>query len=237
MKYLFRTIIISSISLFVLLQFWHLFISLPVFQLKQIIIEGNSILSEQRIKQTVKLPDRESLFLIDLTKPQKDLSNIVQVRRVSLKKKFPGTVIIKIMERKPWAYVQIKDNFWMIDDEGVALNDMSIKTIKEQDLPLLVGLASIKDIPMTVSEIKSLLTPLKESLPQIKMKLDLTDLFAIKLSLTDKSRQLFIKIGPCQEQARKVVVIKALLKVIENKWSSVEYIDVRVPKNAVIKYR
>jgi cell division septal protein FtsQ len=48
---------------------------------------------------------------------------------------------------------------------------------------------------------------------------------------------LRVKVGRDENVKEKMGVFKRLLPVIADKWSQVEYVDVRYPDNPVVKYK
>lgn len=50
-------------------------------------------------------------------------------------------------------------------------------------------------------------------------------------------KDLKIKIGDNEQLDRKATIIKYLFPVLQERYSTIEYLDVRFPENIVIKYR
>lgn len=80
---------------------------------------------------------------------------------------------------------------------------------------------------------QTLIERLKTFIPEDSITFDQSD----PQQLVVLWKDLNIKIGSPQENLnQKIIVLKALFPIIQNRYDYIEYVDIRYPDNAVIKY-
>lgn len=106
-----------------------------VFYINQIEIEGtNDILKKDIID---KLKDFENKPIININKNilENEILRDARVKDVRIIKKYPNKLIVQINERKPLAYILIKDKLFVVD------KDMNIfstyEELKGREIPLI----------------------------------------------------------------------------------------------------
>ena len=107
------------------------------FSIKKIEIEGNYILNSEEIVQRLNFLYRESLFFLSLKKIQENLKNETFIESFILKKIYPSTLKIIIVEKKPIATLQNKKKKFYISNKGDFIDFQDIAIYK--DLPTVFG--------------------------------------------------------------------------------------------------
>jgi cell division septal protein FtsQ len=108
------------------------------------------------------------------------------------------------------------------------------------DLPVISGmnekevLESLRIDEKSAKLVADVIVKFSRFLEARKMQLELEDLENVSFLLDDILR---VKVGQAVDIEKKMQVFEALLPVIDEKWSQVEYVDVRYPDNPVIKYK
>lgn len=124
------------------------FISLGL-KIERVEIQGNKIVPTNLILNKIlsSLGDvsKESLILINLDKLEDDVTSIGWIEGVQIRRKFPDTLIIKVIERTPKLIWQSNRKIWLADTEGNLLTDKMDK--KYIHLPVIIGQDPVKDIP------------------------------------------------------------------------------------------
>ena len=106
------------------------------FKVSKIEIEGNELLSQEDILQLAGLKEGMSTWAIDLKTIEKTIDQNVFFEEVSVNRKLPDGLKIKIIEKRPVALLKIKDSFLCIDPEGLVLPSTPGKLY---NLPVLSG--------------------------------------------------------------------------------------------------
>ncbi|MDR2939218.1 MAG: FtsQ-type POTRA domain-containing protein, partial [Clostridiales bacterium] len=81
-----------------------LFISMPIFKIKTVTVSGQLIISEDAVKEALSY-DGTNIFSANTKNALQKLSNNSYIKSVDLKKSFPNSVEVNIIERIPAGYV------------------------------------------------------------------------------------------------------------------------------------
>jgi len=65
----------------------------------------------------------ENILFADTGKAKERLSQVAMIKDLSIERRWPGEMVIKVKERQPWGYWQVKDDIYVIDDEGFVLDN------------------------------------------------------------------------------------------------------------------
>src|SRR5205807_6066561 len=122
----------------------------PDYRLSQIEVQTDGTLQREQILKAADLREGENIFSVNLARVQEHLLQLPQVDEVEVVRKLPGEIDIRILERKPIAWItsekQISDPFqsdvaFLIDARGVLMKEK--KLLPEYlGLPLITGCTS-----------------------------------------------------------------------------------------------
>ncbi|NQT29513.1 MAG: FtsQ-type POTRA domain-containing protein [Candidatus Saganbacteria bacterium] len=217
--------------------------TLPIWEIKDVVVNGTSMLAEGEIRGLAAIPLRQNLFYTSFSRTRANLSKITAIESFSLYRIPPATVLISISERKPIAIIVFANKSVVIDKDGYIINrnaNISLNIPNRADLPVVSGIKESKvlgsdrinqEVSGIVSDIILKLSPYLES---SKMQLELGGLQNVSFLLDDLLR---VKVGKAENIKRKMEVFDALLPKISGKWDKVAYVDVRYPENPVIRYK
>lgn len=128
----------------------RLFFENPDYQLSQIDVQTDGTLQRDQILKAAGLREGENIFSINLAHVQERLQQLPQVDEVQVVRKMPGEIDIRLVERKPVAWItsdkQISDPFasdvaFLVDARGVLMKEK--KLLPEYlGLPLITGCTS-----------------------------------------------------------------------------------------------
>lgn len=128
----------------------RLFFENPEYRLSQIEIETDGTLQRDQILKATGLREGENIFSVNLAHVQECLQQLPQVDEAQVVRKMPGEIDIRIVERKPVAWItserQISDPFasdvaFLMDARGVLMREK--KLLPEYlGLPLITGCTS-----------------------------------------------------------------------------------------------
>ncbi len=126
------------------------FLENPDYQLSRIEVQTDGTLQREQILQTADVHEGENIFAVNLTRAHDRLQQLPQVDEVQIVRKLPAEIDIKVIERKPIAWItgekQIADPFasdaaFLVDARGVLMKEK--KLLPEYlGLPLISGCAS-----------------------------------------------------------------------------------------------
>ncbi|MEV6300951.1 FtsQ-type POTRA domain-containing protein [Actinoplanes sp. NPDC051861] len=104
-----------------------------VLGVRQVEVVGTEVLSADQVRQAAAVPDLLPLARVDKDEVGARVRGLAPVDRVVISRSWPSTLVIEVVERTPVAAVPARDQFLLIDDEG-----MPYRVVAEQPrgLPL-----------------------------------------------------------------------------------------------------
>ena len=123
------------------------------FNIKKILITDNFLVEKNHIYERLENMYNKNIFLIKRKNLEDSLKNIDFLEKIEVKKKYPSTVIVKIFETKPVAFLQ-KDNVKYLLDSSSNLillkNRMNFKGLPnvfgEEAENVLVNFLNLLDV-------------------------------------------------------------------------------------------
>src|SRR6266581_6554807 len=120
------------------------------YQLRKIELQTDGTLQREQILKVADLHEGENIFSMNLGRVRESLQRLPQVDEVEVVRKLPGEIDIRVVERKPIAWItgdkQISDPFvsdaaFLVDARGVLMREK--KLLPEYlGLPLISGCSS-----------------------------------------------------------------------------------------------
>ncbi|MBU1027279.1 MAG: FtsQ-type POTRA domain-containing protein [Candidatus Margulisbacteria bacterium] len=229
--------------LFLIAGLGYYILTLPIWGIKDVVVNGTKMLSDDEIRAMAAIPLSENLFFANFSRASKNLSNITPIKNFRLYRIPPGTVLISIEERQPIATIVFAKKSIIIDEQGFVLNrnpKISLTVANMADLPVVSGINEkdvLKDDHVDAEIaglISDIISKLSRYLESSRIQLELGGLKNVSFLLDDI---LQVKVGSSEQVKRKMEVFGALLPVISGKWPQVAYVDVRYPDNPVIRYK
>ncbi|MEA3493038.1 MAG: FtsQ-type POTRA domain-containing protein [Candidatus Margulisiibacteriota bacterium] len=231
------------ISVLVLLGIGIYILSLPIFDIRDVVVNGTRMLSADEVRALAGIPMSENLFFTNFSRAEENLGKIAAIKEVRVYRIPPATVLISVKEREPIAMVVFPKKSVVTSRDGHIINrnpNITLIIPNMAELPVISGInekEALKNnrIDKRISQlISEVILKLSEFMESERMRLEVGGMKDINLVLDDL---LKVKIGSTEKIKRKMSVFVALLPVIAGKWSSVEYVDVRFPDNPVIKFK
>lgn len=212
---------------------------LPVWRIKDVVVQGNRIVTSDAIIQAADISMDENIFFINSREVRRRVKDIPQIKKVDVFPKIPSSIFIKIEERKPFAVFIAQGKYYIADDEGVIISKE--ETFKgSTELPAVVGLpkSAIVDgrkieekLMQAVEKSYKLLSRL---MPPDRFVVEMKDEEDISILINDI---LKVKIGSASDIDNKLASLQLILSRIGSKKPVVEYIDVRLFKTPVVKFK
>jgi len=217
-------------GIFLLIQQTYLFlISWNYFKVKNIEVACQKAELQQQIKEFFQGKEMGNILLLNIEHLQNFLEGNRWVKNVYIRKIFPASLKIEIEERKPMAVIQ-KENFYLIDQEGVLLE--KIDRHNYNYLPLLIDSNNFqKDFKDKLNLAWACLDNLAPSQRDEIEMLDLSDYGNVSIKL--KGLEMKLKLG-CDRFSEKLSFFQKYLFKLE-KFRPLEYVDLRFEGRLYLK--
>lgn len=207
-KLIIKKSIIFMILLLVLLI--TLGLTLPIFNLQKVTIEGNEKVTTEEIESLAAVEYGSNIFKTRVNGITERVLQNPYIAEAAVKRKIPNTLVIKVSERERGFYIQGEGGVYIIDESGIVLEKKDklddpflLKLVGIPEEKLVVG-EKIKDIEeKNLNALKFIHQFLKENSIFDRYSvtmLEVNDFIALKLYVNN----LYIKIGTTDDLYNKL---------------------------------
>ena len=113
----------------------------PLFNIKNIQVVGNTILSSEEIISLSGIKTEENMFKVMKLKTIDRIKENAYINEVAVHKKLPNTIEIQVKERKPSFMLEYGNGYVYLSNQGYMLEISSIK----KDIPTILGTTTSKE--------------------------------------------------------------------------------------------
>jgi cell division protein FtsQ len=121
------------------------------FRVEEVMLEGRDNESSEQIMLALNIARGAPLLTVDLEAARRRLEDLPWIRVASVEREFPETVRVRIVERRPMALWQRRNELVLVDDEGGIITSQKLDQFP--DLLVLVG----EDAPMHATTLLAIL--------------------------------------------------------------------------------
>lgn len=204
------------------------FVYVPFFTLNEIKLDGAKYLTQEDILRIGDIYMGEQLFRLETDVVQSRLSKDLRIEEVSVRRKLPHTLEIKIKERRPLATIACNYGYLDLDTNGIVID--SYKTIKTMQIPMITG-ATVQDLYIgdeiddeLVKKILDFLKRLNEDTLNRLSEIAIVEAdYIVMYSATERPVQ--IRIGKLERLDEKARLTEDFLRDLETNPHPVEYVD------------
>jgi cell division protein FtsQ len=185
----------NSILLFILL-FSVLIIlcfKLPYFNIKTVSVENTKHIPKEEVLKLADIKIGGNIFYLNTGKVNERLRVNTYISNVTISRKLPDTIIIKVEERKAEFYAELNGEYYVIDNNGVVVE--TTKDINGKNLVLLVA-SNMENVQIgkvipgidsrklqAIKDIAALIDGNKSGIPLTKV--DISDILNINIYSND----------------------------------------------------
>ena len=204
------------------------FVYVPFFTLSEIKLSGAKYLTEEDILRVGNIYLGEPLFKLETDVVQSRLAKDLRIEEVSVRRRLPHTLEIKIKERRPLATIQCDYGYLDLDHNGTIID--SYKTLKAMQIPMITG-AAVRDLYIgdevddeLVKKILDFLQRLnEEALNRLSEIAIVEQDYIVMYTATERAVQ--IRIGKLERLDEKARLTEDFLRDLETNPHPVEYVD------------
>ena len=193
----------------------------PLFNIKEILVEDNEIVSTEQIKSLAKINIDTNTFKINANKVNKQVKENPYIDEIEIIRNLPSTIIIKVKERKPAFLIEYANGYACIDKSGYILNIAEEK----QNLPILQGLQTtndkfvvgsrleVQDLSKVYVVSKILEIAAENDISSLITRVDIENINNIKLILEEQEKTVYV--GDYTNLNIKLLTLKQILEKTE----------------------
>ena len=111
-------------------------------RVEQIVIEGRNNTPEAQLNAALGVHQGQSMLGFSLEGARQRIEALSWVEHVAVQRRLPGTLVVSLTERRPFAIWQNQGHFVLIDHDGQVVANEDVATFAE--LPLVVGVGAPK---------------------------------------------------------------------------------------------
>ncbi|WP_308909348.1 cell division protein FtsQ/DivIB [Pseudokordiimonas caeni] len=119
------------------------------FVLNDISVEGAMRTRQGDVLAALDVDTGMPILAIDLIAMKERLETLPWVKTAVVSRVFPGSLVVKVSERQPFALWQADGKVHLIDAEGIIITSRGLAEFT--DLPLIVGAGATRDLPSLVT--------------------------------------------------------------------------------------
>jgi cell division protein FtsQ len=117
------------------------------FRVNEILVVGRSETSQKALRAAMRLDRGAPIMAFDLNEAQKRVEALPWVRRATVERMLPDTILLTVEERRALAIWQHKGSFALIDEKGAVILKSNLDRFS--DLVVVVG----EDAPVKTAEL------------------------------------------------------------------------------------
>ncbi len=216
--------------------------SLPasaLFSLQRIEVEGTRTLSPDEVREASGLaPGGRSIFLIDAQEIARSVRRHPRIAAARVWARPPHTVVISIRERVAVAAVPAAGGYALVDSSGVAVEISAVRPslplVSERGRPL-PWVAPGEQVPAPPVRVAlAVLVQMTEEMRREVVHVQVRQDNEVFLYTGDG---IEIRAGPVSGLQQRLTAAPQLLRMIRAQGTTVEYLDLSLPDQAIIKPR
>jgi cell division protein FtsQ len=235
-----RVAAVLVISLVVLYRVAALVLSAQALSIDRITISGNSRMSRGEIVTVLDGLRGKNMLAADLERWRLKLKGSPWVADAAIRRIFPNTVAVTILERDPIGIGRIHDDLYLIDRRGAVI-DMFGPNYAELDLPIIDGLTSTSGRGVLIDEARAALaTRLLEALSARRdlaariSEIDVSDEHDAVVMLKDDATVL--RVGD-DEFLNRLASYIDLAPALRERVADIDYVDMRFDDRIYVRPR
>lgn len=211
---------------------WGAFWS-PLLEVRRVQVVGTKHTSSADVRSVVDLGRDDNLLLLSTGRVAEATERLPWVADAAVHRRLPGTVRIKITERKPALVVVVASGKWTIDATGRVLDTGA----SSDSLPTLTGaaLGVLEPGERLVTEEVAAGLEVWRSLPKrVRTRVASVVAAAPERVALVLSTGTLVRYGGADRLGAKSKVLLALLRRLDGSGRTATYIDVSVPANPAV---
>ncbi len=226
-----RTFMIITITVFVIFiaglsaSGGYFFVKTSLLKIKHFQVEGNKILNDRNVISLMGARNK-NLFLLDLNETAEKLTRSQWIRNVQLRKEYPDTLLVRVMETEPVALLREGNSIYLIGDKGLKLKKLN------KAIPLFPIIKVKRKNKEAYDAAVELANTIRKNQIMMGKPIEINGTKPENISIRFNSNLILIGFGGYGKKLQKYLVLRDEIK---KKNIQVEYIDMRFSNRLIVK--
>ncbi len=200
------------------------------FSIRTVNVIGEHNLSKTEIVLTAGIGASENIWLLDDRSIKKRLLADSRLAGVTIERRFPDQILLKVSEREPRCWIIYQDNSIAVSERGVPINAVDAADLTA--LPQIIGIRLKKlqyGVPIQDSNFVTALKILEAADPILRKSFSIIDVknYRIELTLPERTAPIQVDLGDGEQLSKKMFNLKAILANVPA--AKLRRIDLRTP--------
>lgn len=190
----------------------------PIFNIENIEIEGNSILSNEKIISLSEIHIDENIFRINKMLVKEKIKSNAYVESVEISRKLPNTIQIQIKERKVKYMLEYADGYVYVNSQGYMIDISKDK----KEVPIIIGYSTentdiaignrLKNEELKGIEMANKIVEVANSneITSLITKIDISNSKNYTLILETEGKKIYL--GDCTDLTTRIARAKAIIE-------------------------
>lgn len=113
-----RTLLVTILAVIVVVGLILAAYFTPMMAVKKVSVSGNSVVSDSEIRSAAAIPANKPLLQVNTEAAARRVAAIAHIASVRVKRSYPSTIAITVVERSPVAYIDGPDGKQLVDKTG-----------------------------------------------------------------------------------------------------------------------
>ncbi len=233
-----RVSLVVAVLLVLVYRAATLFLSSEAMTITRLTVSGNARVSKGEVLALLDGVRGSNMLSVDLDEWRRRLMNSPWIADAEIRRTFPGTLAVKVVERQPLAIARIHDTLYLVDQRATVIDEFG-PNYAGLDLPVIDGLASDAKGGLLVDEVRAglaarLLSDLQRApkLAKRVSQIDVSDLRDAVVILDGDST--LVRIGE-DHFVERLQSYLDLAPALHERVPDIDYVDLRFDERVYVK--
>lgn len=209
---------------------WGVAVKSPLFAVREIRVEGNVRLAAEEVIREAGVREGSNLLTLSVAGAVRAVEGNPWVARLQVERELPSTLVLRVEERTPIAWVGNRAGGVIVAADGTVL----ARREEPRRLAVVDGTPAALSVGDRASALGEQLRALAALRPRVRRLVESTELreSSLTLHLRDGSRAI---LGPPVNLGRKSAAIESILRWVGERDLALDYLDVRSPGTPAVR--
>lgn len=209
---------------------WAVAVKSPLFGVREVRVQGNIRLSAEEVEALAGVADGANLLTVGLGRVAAAVESDPWVRRATVVRDFPGTLVVRVREREPAGWVGDPDGGVIVSTDGVAL----ARRAQPKRLATIGRVPESVSPGTKVSSLEGAIEVVASLAPRVRREVERVEAGDPGIMVRLRSG-VEVMVGRPDDLSEKAAALDSILRWAGDREVALAYIDVRAPATPAVK--